>query len=315
MTKFDLGKDWIDDLGTCVRNILSRKQSDDDGVKTEVMLFTMHQDVRNTIKNTLEGGDKPYPVHFASEVNPSGGSLELSSDNHAGVADMFSMGHNCVNLLASREASTYFMIGANLMDDMKVFPGSSWAEGCLRGTELTELNAIGDFWNKEEGLGGGNGDVCNLREFECPAETNFEDKMAQNKIQILESDAAPSGTSQRFISEIQHDIQNDMATNSREAPLHFESTNSTTKLEFCGSCAYNIRITCNERVDEIVNKYDLSRLGVEKILLAYCGINYLSEPYVLLHVGPHKTGENITMCICFTNTTHFNIRPLFLHLC
>ena len=158
----------------------------------------------------------------------------------------------------------------------------------MEGSEFTELNPIGDFWNKEEGLGGGNGDVCNLRDFECPVEKSFGDKMISNETLIPKSDAA------QMISKIKHDIQNEIAANSRDAPLHFAMTNSTKNLEFCGSCAYNILITCSERVNEIMNKYNnLMRLEVENALLNYCGIDYSTEPYVLLHVGPHKTGENL----------------------
>jgi hypothetical protein len=168
-TKSDLGNDWVNNLGTCVRSVLSRLQ-DNSPAKKEVMLFTMHQDVREAIKSNLEGADEHYPVHFASEVNPDGG-LGLSSDKYAGIADMFSMGRQCVNLLPSREESTYFLIGANLMEDMRVFPGYSWIDGCLEGSELAELNPSGDFWNKGNAIGGGNGDVCKLRQHECPLAT------------------------------------------------------------------------------------------------------------------------------------------------
>lgn len=167
-TNKDLGNDWVNNLGTCVRNILSR-QKDGTLAKKEVMLFTMHEDVRNAIKNALETGDEQYPVHFASEVKPDGG-LGLSTDKYAGIADMFSMGQQCVNLLASRKASTYLMVGANLMNNIRVFSGSSWQDGCNLGAELTELNPIGDFWNEEPGQGGGSGDVCKLLDYQCPVE-------------------------------------------------------------------------------------------------------------------------------------------------
>ncbi|KAL3781766.1 hypothetical protein ACHAWO_002112 [Cyclotella atomus] len=78
-------------------------------------------------------------------------------------------------------------------------------------------------------------------------------------------------------------------TNSRDAPLYTALTNSTN-LTFCGSCPYNILITCSERVDELMDKYRLTRFDAQNELLANCGIDYLNEPYVLLHVGPHKTG-------------------------
>jgi hypothetical protein len=77
--------------------------------------------------------------------------------------------------------------------------------------------------------------------------------------------------------------------NSRDAPLHTAPANSTN-LTFCGSCSYNILITCSERVNEVMEKYKLTRAKAQDNLLANCGIDYANEPYVLLHVGPHKTG-------------------------
>ena len=138
-TKQALGIDWVANLGTCVRNILSQQQNGN--AKKEVMLFTMYKNVRDAVKQHLEGDDKQYMVHFASEVSPDG-NLGLSNDKkYAGIADMFSMGHNCVNLLASREASTYFTISANLMNSTRLFPGSSWIDGCLENTELTSCSS------------------------------------------------------------------------------------------------------------------------------------------------------------------------------
>ena len=164
-TKFDLGNDWMNNLASCIRNIFSRNQDNTHDAKNEVLLFTMHKDVRDIVKRSLETGNKPYSVRFASETN-SVGSLALASDEYSGVASMFSMA-KCVNLLPSKESSTYFMIGANLLDNIRIFPGSSWADGCLEGTEITELNPSGDFWNEGKGIGGGNGDVCKLRDVEC----------------------------------------------------------------------------------------------------------------------------------------------------
>jgi hypothetical protein len=76
---------------------------------------------------------------------------------------------------------------------------------------------------------------------------------------------------------------------SRDAPLYTALANSTN-LKFCGSCSYNILITCSERVNEVMETNNLTRAEAQNELLANCGIDYANEPYVLLHVGPHKTG-------------------------
>ena len=185
-TKQTLGKDWVTNLGTCVRNILSRQNSN---AKNEVMLFTMHKNVRDAVKQNLENGDNQYIVHFASNVVPEG-NLGLSNDKYAGIADMFSMGHSCVNLLASREASTYLTISANLMNATRVFPGQSWTEGCFENAELTELNPIGDYWVD---------DVCKLQGYQCPAKNTLEDARNPSNSHIETSIQAADAQTEKII--------------------------------------------------------------------------------------------------------------------
>jgi hypothetical protein len=112
-----------------------------------------------------------------------------------------------------------------------------------------------------------------------PKYTRLDEPASQgsNKITVL-ADSTPIQTRRLRLDY----------TNSREAPLYTALTNSTN-LTFCGSCPYNILITCSERVDELMDKYRRTRFDAQKELLANCGIDYLNEPYVLLHVGPHKT--------------------------
>lgn len=141
-----LGNDWIDSLGTRVRNILSRPLDSD--ARKEVMLFTMHEDVRKSIKQSIENGsgDK-YFVHFASETVPkyNGGH---SSDRHQGIADMFSLGKRCINLLPSNELSTYFIAASNLMDEVKVFSGTQWKDGCSEESGITDMIPLSAYWTK-----------------------------------------------------------------------------------------------------------------------------------------------------------------------
>lgn len=88
-------------------------------------------------------------------------------------------------------------------------------------------------------------------------------------------------------------VQSNIISDSKDAPLYSVPANKVHNLTFCASCAYNIYITCNERLDEVMAEYKLSRGEAQEELLVNCGIDYSNEPYVLLHVGPHKTGEFI----------------------
>lgn len=170
-TRSHIGDDWAQSLNTCVRNLFAatgvrdkngdRKKSP----KKEILLFTMHQDVRLAIKTAVEstgddaGDGKRYTVHYASETKAAG-NLGLSNDGSQAVADMFSMGTKCVNLLPSRSTSTYLMMSANLMKNMRVFPGDRWKEdACMGGSAVTNLEPEGDFWNNE--------DVCSIRNTTC----------------------------------------------------------------------------------------------------------------------------------------------------
>ena len=69
------------------------------------------------------------------------------------------------------------------------------------------------------------------------------------------------------------------------------------KLEFCGHCNYSPSNSCNERLKYLMQKYNTPEDEAKESLLYSnnpnqkgCGIDYNTEPYVLLHAGPHKTG-------------------------
>ena len=160
-TAINLGSDWVNNLNTCVRNILARYDNQD---QNEILLFTMHKDVRDAIKGSLEGrshhNDHPIRVRFASETKSESSH---SDDKHAGVADMFSMGKQCMHLLPSHQTSTYFVMAANLMDDVSVFPGDQWKEGCLEGSEMKGMIPRSAYWQDL----GQEKDVCNLKDSTC----------------------------------------------------------------------------------------------------------------------------------------------------
>ncbi|KAL7522069.1 hypothetical protein ACHAWX_006830 [Stephanocyclus meneghinianus] len=181
-TAKSLGNDWVDNLGTCVRNLFARQDS---SAKREVLLFTMHEDVRQVIQSSLEDGSgEQHKVRFASEVTPTGGGGH-SSDKYQGVADMFSMGQQCLHLLPSMKSSTYFLIGANLMDNVRVFPGEQWKDECLEGSDVTQLIPEGDFWSNEM-----NGDVCKIRDIECKVKEDLLSEASPNESFRKEADAS-----------------------------------------------------------------------------------------------------------------------------
>jgi hypothetical protein len=159
-TTMNLGENWIDHLGTCVRNLFQHWHSYS---QPKVLLFTMHEDIRQAVKQSLESGSSEnHEVVFASSDIPNwepGGSGH-SNDRYQGIADMFSMGSQCTHLLPSYKGSTFFMIAANLMENVSVFPGDQWKNGCLEGSQVTDMIPIDAYWYE------GN-DVCNLRESTC----------------------------------------------------------------------------------------------------------------------------------------------------
>jgi hypothetical protein len=124
---------------------------------SEILLFTMHADIRQAVKGTLEAGGANY-VQFASETSPEGPQGN-SDDLHQGVADMFTMATKCTNILASKADSTYVLLSANLMNETRVFPGNQWKHGCMPGSEVVDFEPTGDFWNRR--------DLCGIRNITC----------------------------------------------------------------------------------------------------------------------------------------------------
>ncbi|KAL7483013.1 hypothetical protein ACHAW6_008657 [Cyclotella cf. meneghiniana] len=162
MTTSSLGEGWIEHLGTCVNNLLAR-HTDESGSKKEVLLFTMHQDVRKAIKQSFENNSSEQrTLRFASETTPRGFGGH-SNDRYQGIADMFSMGKQCIHLLPSMKTSTYFLMASNLMDRVSVFPGDLWKDGCREESQMTKMNPVGDYWNWD-----GWNDVCKLHDTKCP---------------------------------------------------------------------------------------------------------------------------------------------------
>mmetsp|Transcript_6000 Transcript_6000/g.10353 ORF Transcript_6000/g.10353 Transcript_6000/m.10353 type:complete len:525 (+) Transcript_6000:131-1705(+) len=65
---------------------------------------------------------------------------------------------------------------------------------------------------------------------------------------------------------------------------------NTKNLVFCGHCSYDLHNTCNERLKFVMGRHHVPEGKAREDLIPDCGIDYSSEPYVLLHAGPHKTG-------------------------
>mmetsp|Transcript_4478 Transcript_4478/g.9813 ORF Transcript_4478/g.9813 Transcript_4478/m.9813 type:complete len:507 (+) Transcript_4478:365-1885(+) len=66
--------------------------------------------------------------------------------------------------------------------------------------------------------------------------------------------------------------------------------NNTKNIEFCGTCYHDLTYTCNERLKYIMSKYKMTELEAKQDLMSTCGVDYSTEPFVLIHAGPHKTG-------------------------
>jgi len=107
-----------------------------------VLLFSHYEDVRNAVRMHLEV-DGETTIHFASETSAKSGNHDHSVDEYQGIADMFSMGTKCINLLPSFKDSTYAILSANLMENVQVFPGDRWGEGCLKGSQTTFSDPTG----------------------------------------------------------------------------------------------------------------------------------------------------------------------------
>ena len=73
-------------------------------------------------------------------------------------------------------------------------------------------------------------------------------------------------------------------------PTNDLSIATAGKKEFCDSCVHDGGVTCMERLKYIMRRYRLSEHDARESLMPVCGIDYSTEPYVLLHAGPHKTG-------------------------
>jgi hypothetical protein len=153
-TRNTLGQDWLGDLSKCVSNLMLDHTA---AASNEILLFTMHADIRQAVKGALEAGGANY-VQFASETSPEGPQGN-SDDLHQGVADMFTMATKCTNILASKADSTYVLLSANLMNETRVFPGNQWKQGCMPGSEVVDFEPTGDFWNRR--------DLCGIRNITC----------------------------------------------------------------------------------------------------------------------------------------------------
>ena len=70
-------------------------------------------------------------------------------------------------------------------------------------------------------------------------------------------------------------------------------TKKDRKNEFCGHCPFNEKITCQQRVQYMMQTYGVVQTvaRTQKDVEERCNMYPEDEPYVLIHVGPHKTGE------------------------
>jgi len=70
----------------------------------------------------------------------------------------------------------------------------------------------------------------------------------------------------------------------------YSSVQQLMSRHLCNPSPYDNSKTCNERAAYIMQRYHLSEQKARESIMDRCGVDYSTEPYVMLHVGPHKTG-------------------------
>eukprot|EP00956_Cyclotella_meneghiniana_P011963 scaffold16876_cov23-Cyclotella_meneghiniana.AAC.1 len=78
---------------------------------------------------------------------------------------------------------------------------------------------------------------------------------------------------------------------------------SSEMVGYCGYCPYDIKNTCDGQLD-IVRKDYSSKKDARESLLPTCSFNEATEPFVLLHVGPHKTGTTAIQSFIYDSIYH-----------
>ena len=143
--------------------------------------------------------------------------------------------------------------------------------------------------NKQRGGGGGGNDSTEKKvEDILNAVSKIEDRLA-----LLQQNGGIGGSSL---------IKTNNNNNKEEGVMfNIDRTNN----QFCGHCRFNDKYTCQQRVEYMMKAYSIveSVARSNDVVEEKCKLYPEDEPYLLIHAGPHKTGEFcffiIFCCISF----------------
>ena len=67
--------------------------------------------------------------------------------------------------------------------------------------------------------------------------------------------------------------------------------------QFCGHCRFNNKYTCQQRVEYMMKEYGIVQTVARSndVVEERCKLYPVDEPYLLIHAGPHKTGEFVLL--------------------
>ena len=70
--------------------------------------------------------------------------------------------------------------------------------------------------------------------------------------------------------------------------------------QFCGHCRFNDKYTCQQRVEYMMKEYGIVQTVARSndVVEERCELYPEDEPYLLIHAGPHKTGE-LVLLFCY----------------
>ena len=70
--------------------------------------------------------------------------------------------------------------------------------------------------------------------------------------------------------------------------------------QFCGHCRFNDVYTCQQRVEYMMKEYGIVQTVARSndVVEERCKLYPVDEPYLLIHAGPHKTGE-LVLLFCY----------------
>lgn len=113
-------------------------------------------------------------------------------------------------------------------------------------------------------------------------------------------------------------LLHDPNENVMQAPTNKEKLESLTtengggKIKYCGYCPYNITTTCDKQLEDVMKSNpQLTMEAAQASLFPTCRFDPATEPYVVLHVGPHKTGTTSIQEFIYNSIVGKDKKPFF----